>query len=64
MPTETQDGTYVTQKNTSEEDVKDLLRLRSGDYEALAAVAEKSVESAPWDDRTYLMEHIIDVSML
>ncbi|KAI9725442.1 MAG: hypothetical protein M1828_003113 [Chrysothrix sp. TS-e1954] len=61
LPTQTQDGTYV-KADDPDTYLHDLSRLRPGDMEAITAVAEKAAENAPWNDRRYLMEHIIQTA--
>ncbi|KAF2090084.1 hypothetical protein K490DRAFT_71754 [Saccharata proteae CBS 121410] len=64
LPTETGDGTYVTDQEKSkidevEEGLKDLSDLNITDFETLKTALKQKIDGEPTDDRTYFMEHLI-----
>ena len=69
QPTETGDGTYLKDAEGSpelvqkiESGLKTLSRLGIMDIETLVQVQEKNMTGSLWNDKEYLMEHLIQTA--
>ena len=60
LPTQTGNGTYLT-KQLSTGILHDLKKLGFGDVGALIDTLQAKTTGAPTDDKTYLMESVIQV---
>ena len=61
LPTETGDGSYVLGPSPHSSVLMDLASLQLRDVEGLAELVKQSTVGGPVDDKTYLMEKIIQV---
>ena len=63
MPTETGDGTYIKQPKTTGL-AKDIVHVDLEDVKTLVDVTKTGATGQPVDDREYIMERVIQVSIL
>lgn len=61
LPTETGDGTYVTDSSATTGILKDLGYVHIKDVETLVDVTKSAATGDPVNDREYIMERIIQV---
>lgn len=62
LPTETGDGTYVN-GDTSTGLSKDIGHFELKDAKTIADVAKSAISGDPVDDKEYIMERVIQVSL-
>lgn len=62
LPTQTGDGTYLTNTNVSTGAFKDLPYIKPKDVETVLDVVKTAATGAPIDDRQYIIERVIQVS--
>lgn len=62
MPTETGDGTYIKQPKTTGL-AKDIVHVDLEDVKTLVDVTKTGATGQPVDDREYIMERVIQVSI-
>lgn len=63
MPTETGDGTYIKQPKSTGL-AKDIAHMDLDDVKTLVEVTKAGATGQPVDDREYIMERVIQVSIL
>ena len=61
LPTQTGDGSYIMRPKESGI-LSDIAKMKPNDMETLLATAMKQISGNPVNDRSYLMEKIIQVS--
>jgi hypothetical protein len=60
LPTETGDGTY-TERPENVGLLRTILSLRWRDIPAIVSLMRNNLKSEPIDDKTYFMEHVVQV---
>lgn len=63
LPKETGDGTYVN-GNTTTGLAKDLSHVDLKDVKTMAEVAKSAISGDPVNDKEYIMERVIQVSLI
>jgi hypothetical protein len=62
LPTQTGDGTYLTDPNAQTGAFKDLPYIKPKDVETVLDVVKTAATGAPMNDRQYIIERVIQVS--
>lgn len=61
LPTETGDGTYITNPSSPTGVLQDIRHVNLKDVEYLINMTKQAASGKPIDDRNYIMEHVVQV---